>query len=906
MPKSPKPKKKREPNIEANINIGGGISNSNIIVGHGNTIITEAIKTEYTLFTIPFPVKDFTGRDKEIESLKSSFKNGALISGLSGGGGIGKTQLARKLAHDLTEEFPDARISIDLRGTSDPLTSEEAMHRILEPFYPNQKLPDSPEQLAGLYQQTFFSKKALFLLDNASSAAQIRPLIPPAPSAAIVTSRQHITLTEFDLTPLRLDVLSIEDSLKLLKSASSKLKESSDEEVNALAKLCGYLPLALRVAASILNDRPDWTLSHLLTRLADERTRLQRLKRENDIDLDVEAAVSLSYALLDDSTKPYFSQLGVFTAPFITASAQAVWQLEDETAADNLIGKLSSLSLLNILPSSLAGVPYMYELHDLTRLFSIAQLLKDESKAASAIFHHADHFLRWAVEADDLYQKGNENILRALFQFRFIWTQLDSAYNRLLPDQTVFPRPPLADEWLSEFPGRCAYLLDLYLSPRYQIPILETALNAARRLSKKETEGTHLGNLGGTYRDLGDVPKAIEFYEQSLVIDREIRDRRGEGAALGNLGSAYRDLGDARKAIEFYERALVINREIRDRRGEGVVLTNLGLAYADLGEARKAIEFHEQALVILREIGDYRGEGAALNNLGLAYADLGDVHKAIEFYAQTLVIDREIGDRRGEGVILISLGLAYYSLGEARKAIEFHEQALAILREIGNRRDEGNALGNLGLAYYSLGEVRKAIEFFEQTLIIHREIGDRRGEGTSFGNLGMAYAALGDTRKAIEFYEQSLVIDREIGDRRSEGNVLFNLGNTYTALGYKEKAIQYTEQALAIYEAIESPYAQKAHTQLANLRGGAPTQAQSGQITVQEFICRVIQAHRTKSPQAVQYFATVSKMVIDSNLPPENQELVKVLQKILAGFKSPDLSQLPEELAKLIKEELEK
>lgn len=724
MPKSSRPKKKQQPNVKANINIGGDVSGSNIIVGHGNTINNEAIKTEYALFTIPLPVKDFTGRDHEIELLKASFKNGALISGVSGGGGIGKTQLARRFAQGIADDFPDARMSIDLRGTSDPLPPEEAMRRILEPFYPNQKLPDELEQVAGLYQQTFSTQKALLLFDNASNAAQVRPLIPPAPSAVIVTSRQHITLTEFELIPLRLDVLSTTDSLHLLRSASPKLKEASDPAINTLAKLCGYLPLALRVAASILNDRPDWTLSHLLTRLADEHTRLQRLKRENDFDLDVEASLSLSYTLLDDPSKAYFCQLGVFNAPFIKPSAQAVWQLEDETEADDLIGKFASLNLLNILPDPLGGVLFIYELHDLTHLFLTAQLLKDESKAAQAIFRHAEHFLGLSSEADALYQKGNENILIALSLFQFIWPHLQSAYNRLLPEQTFFPRPPEADAdaWLSKFPISCIYVLDLHLSPRRRIPILETALNAAVRLNNRQLEGAHCGNLGLAYIHLGNVRKAIELYKQALVIDQEIGDRRGEGVAFDNLGNAYADLGELSKAIEFYEQALGIMHEIGDRLSVSAVLGNLGIAYRNLGNAREAINFFKQALVIDHKIGDYRGEGADLGNLGNAYADLGDMRKAIKFHKQALVIHRAIGDHRGEGSILGNLGNAYSALGKARKAIEFYKAQLVIASEIGNRRSEGNALNNLGLAYKNLGDQEKAIQYTEQALALYEAI----------------------------------------------------------------------------------------------------------------------------------------------------------------------------------------
>ena len=229
---------------------------------------------------------------------------------------------------------------------------------------------------------------------------------------------------------------------------------------------------------------------------------------------------------------------------------------------------------------------------------------------------------------------------------------------------------------------------------------------------------------------------------------------------LGTVGSAHFRLGEIEKAIGYYEQSRVISREIGNRRGEGAGLGNLGNAYADLGEVEKAAGYYEQSLVILREIGDRQGEGAGLGNLGLAYAGLGEVEKAIGYYEQALVISREIGDRQGEGSVLGNLGLAYVDLGEVENATGYYEQQLVITREIGDRRGEGNGLGNLGSAYAALGEVEKAIGYHEQALVISREIGDRRGEGADLGSLGNAYARLDEVEKAIGYCEQQLVITR--------------------------------------------------------------------------------------------------------------------------------------------------
>ena len=98
----------------------------------------------------------------------------------------------------------------------------------------------------------------------------------------------------------------------------------------------------------------------------------------------------------------------------------------------------------------------------------------------------------------------------------------------------------------------------------------------ARASGNREGEGVALGSLGLAYSSLGEVRRAIEFYDQQLKIVREIGDRRGEGNALGNLGNAYSSLGEVRRAIEFYEQHLKITREIGDRQGEGQPWAALG------------------------------------------------------------------------------------------------------------------------------------------------------------------------------------------------------------------------------------------------------------------------------------------------------------------------------------------
>jgi tetratricopeptide (TPR) repeat protein len=350
-----------------------------------------------------------------------------------------------------------------------------------------------------------------------------------------------------------------------------------------------------------------------------------------------------------------------------------------------------------------------YGLHDLARVFAANRL--DATERAGAEGRYAEHYVGVAATANNLYKKGGESLVLGLRLFDTEWGNIQAgqawAAARVSEDDE-------AARLCSEYPYFGVYCLALRQHPREQIRWLECAAAAAQRMGDPGTEGAHLGNLGRAYADLGEVRRAIEFYEQALGIIRETGNRRQEGAVLGNLGVAYKNLGEPGRAIEFYKQQLQITRDIGDRRGEGNALNNLGVAYKHLGEPHRAVEFYEQRLRIAREIGDRRGESSALGNLGRAYADLGEVRRAMDFHEEQLRISREIGDRHREGTGLGNLGAAYADLGEPHRAIEFYKQRLQIAREIDDLAGEAKACWLLGLAYAQEGDFLRAVELMHK------------------------------------------------------------------------------------------------------------------------------------------------------------------------------------------------
>jgi tetratricopeptide (TPR) repeat protein len=740
------------------------------------------------------PVADFVGREAELAEIISALQPAAsgsamAISGLRGMGGIGKSELAFAVAQRLAPLFPDAQVVIPLRGSSStPLTATQALAHVVQSFHPDAQLPDELGQLQALYTSCLHGRRVLILADDAGDAAQVRSLLPPAGCTLLITSRQRFSLP--GMQAYDLETLPRDEAERLLLAMCPRIGTYAAE----LAQLCAYLPLALRVSAGVLANSTRDVPRYLAQLQAARLAHLNDPDDPADPQASVEASLALSYDALAPAAQAALSQLSVFPASFDRAAALAVLELEDdgETQLELLVRR----SLLQW-----DAVAERFDLHDLVREFAATRL----PDADPVRLRHALYYAATALESQDIRYLRRDAV-GGLTLFDRERAQIDAGWAWAMMRAGV----DAADFLLITYADATAHVGQLrYDVRRERIPQLEAAVAAARRHEDRAAEAACLGNLGNAYRHIGEVRRAIEFYEQDLVTAGAIGKRQGEGNALGNLGDAYIELGQIRRAIDSYEQALAISRELGNRQSEGQALGSLGSAYFSLGETRRAIEFYEQHLVIARDIGDRRGESMALGKLGIAYRHLGEPHRAIDYCEQELAISRELGDRQGEGTALDSLGNIYADLGEFHRAKDHHEQALVIARDIGDHRSAQNALGNLGIAYVTLGEPRRAIEFYEQHLAMAQATGDRQGEGTTFGNLGNAYRALGEPQRAIDYYEQSLAIARDIGNRRGEAITSWNLGLVHEQQGDLVRAAELL-QALVDYEReIDHPDAEK-------------------------------------------------------------------------------------------------
>ncbi|NJL34044.1 MAG: hypothetical protein HC893_09490, partial [Chloroflexaceae bacterium] len=316
--------------------------------------------------TLPDPVGDFVGREPIIDAVREVLRTSGLaapISSIRGMGGIGKTQLAYMLGKQLRDDFPDGQYELLLYGSTQPLAPERALQQIIRDFVPAAQLPDDLPTLTQQYRACLHGKRVLILADDAQDEVQVRPLLPPAGCALLITSRSHIELEGMQTHSL--GTLSPVEAEKLLRQICPRIGDDAPE----LAQLCGYLPLALRVSATFLKRRPTRSVATYLNNLRDERARLAHLRDPKDPMLNVEASLNLSYSALPPDAQQTFAQLGVFMGSFPLEAAQQVVALPDAEPLEDLLEALMMASLLEYDRAT-----ERYDLHDLARAFALAHL----------------------------------------------------------------------------------------------------------------------------------------------------------------------------------------------------------------------------------------------------------------------------------------------------------------------------------------------------------------------------------------------------------------------------------------------------------------------------------------------------------------------------------------------------
>ncbi|MFE8005480.1 BTAD domain-containing putative transcriptional regulator [Streptomyces sp. NPDC057418] len=681
---------------------------------------------------LPATVPDFTGRASFVRELgdRLAASEGSVmaVSALAGIGGVGKTTLAVHVAHQARPHFPDGQLYVDLQGAGARAAEAET---VLGSFLralgtPDSAIPDSLDERAALYRSTLDGRRVLVLLDNAHDAAQIRPLLPGTTGcAALVTSRiRMVDLAGAHLVDL--DVMSPEEALRLFTRIVGAERVTSEREAALdVVAACGFLPLAIRIAASRLAARRTWTVSVLAAKLADERRRLDELQAG---DLAVKATFELGYGQLEPQQARAFRLLGLADGPDISlAAAAALLDLEAHTAED-LLEALVDTSLLE------SAAPGRYRYHDLVRLYARACAERDEQlpgERETALSRLLDFYLATAAGVYALERPGD----------RLADHREPTQYAGL-----TFADRHDAQDWLyteansllacvRQSSGRATLrrAVDLLWAAKdlaesgANSKQYETAATAVRELAREmgddRAEGRALTTLTNVRLVAGRFDQAERDAQRAMVLARAADDPLPNCWAPNDLGiiALYQNRHSDGEA--YLRQAITNFRADENRPGEASALCNLSRIHLAMGRTSSAVTLAQQGIDI------YDGMGHALRGangryaLGLALTQLGHLADAAERLAEALAVFRDSRQRLWEGMTLFRLAEVDLAARVPAQAAVKAEQALAVLRGIGGEWRRGNVLTVLGKALRDIGQAGRAQVCWHEALVIYEGLG---------------------------------------------------------------------------------------------------------------------------------------------------------------------------------------
>lgn len=173
--------------------------------------------------------------------------------------GSGKSTLALHVAALTGDRFPDAHLFVDLHGHSDrkPVEPAAALLILLRQLgISAERVPDGLGERIDLWRTELAARRALILLDNAASSAQVADLLPASPGTlALVTTRRRLAGLDGAYHE-SLPVLSERDAVTMLARIAGDRVAGEPAAAAELVRRCGALPLALRLAGTRLAHRP--------------------------------------------------------------------------------------------------------------------------------------------------------------------------------------------------------------------------------------------------------------------------------------------------------------------------------------------------------------------------------------------------------------------------------------------------------------------------------------------------------------------------------------------------------------------------------------------------------------------------------------------------------------------------
>jgi tetratricopeptide (TPR) repeat protein len=621
-------------------------------------------------------------------------------------------------------------------------------------------LPGDLKERAELWRERIAGERALLVLDNAASSAQVAPLLPGGDCLVLVTSRRHLGDLPGVVAPVLLGALPAGEAAAMFTRLAPRAA-ADPAGVAEVVELAGCLPLAVSLLARVFVRHPSWTLADLA---ADTRAGLLTLTAETS---SIAAAFELSYRHLDPARRRFFDLLGLHPGATTDRYAAAALAGASVAQAGELLDALYGEGLLT-------ETGYRrYGMHDLLRRYARDHAAQAPAgKSQQALGRLLDYYQHTAARANALITR---------------WTRPGP--------------PPAAPAGLPAGPGLASEDQALAWARADRAALL-ACLDHATRTGQHARVIALTAALAGLLERDGPWTDAVTRHTTALRAAQHLSDQPGQANALHELGYVRGLTNDCRGAARDLAQALGTFRALGDQLGQANALILLGNAQRITGDHLSAAQAIEQALRIYRDLGDQLGQANALNYLGRLRWETGDYPGAAQILELALRIFRDLGDQSGQADALYDLGTVRRLTGDYPGAVQAQEQALATSRDLGDETGQACALHELGNVRRLTGDYPGAVQALEQALSTVRDLGSRHHEAEMLNDRGTLHRASGELTRAGDCHQQALDLARALSSPRAEAHALAGLGRCALDTGHTTQAETLLRNALKIFQRI--------------------------------------------------------------------------------------------------------
>ncbi len=762
---------------------------------------------DLAISSLPAQTKGLVGRDDLLQRLKTRLltQQSLALSALKGLPGVGKTALAKQIAHDadIQAHFQHGILWVGIGQHPNILALLSNWGALLS---------IAPSEIATLTHATAWAnilramigeRSLLIVLDDVWKIEDALALKVGGPNCAyLLTTRFPQLAVQFAVEHAEIVYeLNEDDSVQLLARFASNVVAQEPELARALVRASGGLPLALTIMGRYLqfhahSDQPR-RIKAALERLQDVKERLRLTQNiptvehssefPIDISFSLQAVIALSDQQLTQEAKPALRALALLAPKPNTFSEEAALAVTNSTV--EMLDTLSDAGLLE------ASVPDRYTLHQ--TIADYARLEEPDRRAEQRlVFYGEDFTMKYQQDYVSLEQ-GAINLLTALqlaekhkmhesfilivlnlasfWEARGLYTFAETHLERALgyAKALVLPRPPRPSTFHKDA---------LWAS--------QSIMRASLWLA-----------LGRIAERRGALELAEQHYEAGMLLARQLENKEMMSRLLANRGETALNRGNFDDAIRFAQEGLLLARAIDNQWRITALLKILGEAVDCLGEFKRGDQLYMEGLTLARKIGDWETMCTLLQNLGAKAIKRGEYALARVYVQEGFDKARAMEHRQRMSALLMLMGVIAIRAEDYIQANVYYQESLHLARRIGHRVRLSNVLQNLGMLESLLKHYAASDTYFQESLTIARDVGHRWLIGETLDEWGEARLGRGDWLQAKALFSEALALTQTIVTPELIAHALFGLGRIDAHEGHYAEAWHKGRQALEIFAA---------------------------------------------------------------------------------------------------------